>query len=415
MKKHSAVYRTSVRGTASKTLALIAAFAIFAFNHGGLMSGLRSAPPVYYAESSEGLCEKLNGCFAGAECSVAAMGGESEALSGSVSFRLFGRLTLKRVPVRISERAELIPGGDPVGLSIYTRGVLIVGTAGFTNAEGRFVSPAEKAGLRPGDAIRSVNGTPVDSSLELQEAVDISSGVVEIDAERDGRSLKAEVTPERDTDGRLRIGAWVRDSTVGIGTLSFTDPGTGTLAALGHAVIDADTGTQLPVSEGRLVAANVLGVTKGRQGAPGELHGTFGSESPVIGSIWSNTELGVFGSAVKIPNGDGGVLPVAFPDEVHTGSAVLLSGASGIVEEYSCRIVKTGRQNEPAPKGLVIEIDDERLLELTGGIVQGMSGSPIIQDGRLVGAVTHVFVNDPQKGFGAYAYWMYMVSGGEKR
>lgn len=172
----------------------------------------------------------------------------------------------------------------------------------------------------------------------------------------------------------------------------------------------------ISVSDGKLVAASILGVTKGRQGVPGELHGTFDSSSAEYGIVSANTELGVFGSASQsCPLLCGDEIPVAFPDEVHTGEAVILSSASGIVEEYSCRIVKTGRQNAPAPKGIVVEITDRRLIELTGGIVQGMSGSPILQDGRIVGAVTHVFINDPLKGFGAYAYWMYKESEGGDR
>ena len=403
-------------GMIIKLAALLTAFAVFAFNHGGLMSELRAAPEAYYAESEASLYERLNGCFEPESFSVAAMDTGGDKLGSAVSFRLFGKIALKSVPVIISERPLLIPGGEPVGLSIYTEGVLIVGISGFTDSGGKSVSPAKEAGICAGDVIFGVNGSPVATSLELQDKIDSSQGGVTIEAERDGERFSAEITPRRDAEGRLRIGAWVRDSTVGVGTLSFCDPGSGLIAALGHAVTDADTGTLVKVAGGKLVLATLLGVTKGRQGAPGELRGTFNDSSPFLGSIFSNTELGVFGKAADpFVLEYAGTVPVAFPDEVHTGPAVILSAASGTVREYSCRIVKTGRQNAPAPKGLVIEIDDEALLQLTGGIVQGMSGSPILQDGKLAGAVTHVFVNDPQKGFGAYAYWMYKVSKGEIR
>ena len=255
----------------------------------------------------------------------------------------------------------------------------------------------------------SVSGVRVSSSEELTAAL-TGHGSAELMIERGGKRSLVAVSPQPDEKGSLRIGAWVRDSTVGVGTLTFLDTENGMAAALGHPVVDADTGSLLTVRDGRLVLAGVLGVTKGLQGAPGEIHGTFGADSPAIALIRSNTELGIFGVAAPGAEGliSGEVMEIAFPDEVKRGEATILCAATGSVEEYSCVIRSVSRQSSPEEKGLVIEITDERLISLTGGVVQGMSGSPIIQGGRLVGAVTHVFVNDPLKGYGAYAYWMYM-------
>ncbi len=395
-----------------KTAVVLLAFALFAFNNGEAMTRLRSVPNAFYAETETALEEKL----AEAGISKLAVSSGDETLGQStVKLMLPMGLSFGRIPAFIGHRPVLCVGGESVGISILTRGVLIVGISGFENRNGVTVAPASKAGLKAGDVILEANGVSISASNELENALELAEGESFLTVERGGRRRQVSVAPERDAEGRLRIGAWVRDSTVGVGTLSFYDGNTGLFAALGHPVLDADTGSLLKVRDGKLKSAAILGVTKGAQGAPGELHGSFGEESADIGAIELNTELGVFG---RLCQGAKEMLSerafeTAFPDEVHTGEAVILSAASGRVEEYSILIIKAGRQVGPAPKGLVIEVTDERLIALTGGIVQGMSGSPIIQDGRLVGAVTHVFVNDPLKGYGAYAYWMFKAAGGE--
>ena len=396
-----------------KSAAVLAAFLLTAFCHGQAMTGVRELPEAFYAESDAALRERISGTFTAPGVSVTAESSADETLSSTVSCRLLGVITVKKVPAYIGSRAELVPGGRAVGISIYTDGVLVVGTGSFVSESGRKLSPASDAGVKAGDVILSVNGTGISNSRELQALLDSPERAV-LDIERSGERITLTVTPSRAETGEYRIGAWVRDSTVGIGTLSFYDRVTGLAAALGHAVVDADTGSLLKVKDGKLVAASVLGVTKGRSGAPGELHGTFDDGSFCIGSISANTELGIYGYLADGAKAflAGEPVPVAFPDEAETGSAQIITPACGEPEIYSCRIIKTGRQNEPAPKGLVIEITDERLVSVTGGIVQGMSGSPILQNGRLVGVVTHVFVNDPLKGYGAYAYWMYKRFGG---
>lgn len=399
-----------------KAVAVLAAFALFALNYGGWMREYRELPEVIYAESDTALSERL-GSFSLDGVSVAAVSSGDETLGqGRVSCKLFNSIPIKSIPVFIGDRACLTPGGEAVGISIYTDGVLVVGVGSFADTDGKKVSPAADADIRAGDIILSINGNPIALSTQLQTELDRvgENANAKLLIERDGREKEMTVKPVRDESGKYRIGAWVRDSTIGIGTLSFYESSTGKYAALGHPVVDADTGKLLKVRNGKLVLASILGVTKGRQGVPGELHGTFGEYSTQIGNIVSNTELGICGMLNESAAMDLNGVPIwtAFPDEVHVGDATILTAASGEVAEYSCRIIKLGHQNEPVPKGIVIEITDERLISCTGGIVQGMSGSPILQDGKLVGAVTHVFVNDPLKGYGAYAYWMYNGFGG---
>ena len=398
-----------------KTVAFIAAYAAVAFNFGGTMTELRSAPDAYFAESAADLYESISDSFSGGGLTAAAVNSSDETLANAVvEYKLFGVIPLRRVPAYLSERPKLTAGGQAVGISIYTDGILVVGTSVFASASSRYVSPAEKAGIRAGDVILAVNDMAVSSSDELKAFVDSGTSPLKVTVERNGTRFDVNVIPEESEYGDRRIGAWVRDSTVGIGTLSFYDAETGATASLGHAVADPDTGSLLKVKDGKLMLADIIGITEGKQGAPGELHGTFGPSSFCIGSIEVNTELGVFGrmneSAASVLGGE--LIETAFPDEVHTGDAYIISSADGELREYSCRIVKTGKQNEPAPKGIIIEITDDELIGLTGGIVQGMSGCPIIQDGRLVGVITHVFVNDPGKGYGAYAYWIYKRYGG---
>ena len=321
-----------------------------------------------------------------------------DAGSASLTYSLLGVLPVKTVSVAVQPERVLMPGGQSVGIAIDTEGVIVVGASDL----GRTPSPIREAGIRTGDIIQRVNGSVVSGAEALSELVD-SGETLTLRVLRGGEAMDKAVTPALDgRDGRWRLGAWVRDSTAGVGTLTFSDPETGLFGALGHAITDVDTSVTMPVGEGELYENRVVDVSPSAQGAPGELTGDFVFDPTPIGEVRLNTGRGVFGSmdapveSAIYPDG----LPVAPRSELHTGAATLLTTLDGdTVGEYACEIV---RLNERAKDGrdLVVRVTDARLLERAGGIVQGMSGSPIIQDGRLVGAVTHVMVNDPAMGYG---------------
>ena len=314
----------------------------------------------------------------------------------SLNYALLGVLPVKTVNLSVEPERRLIPGGQSVGIAIDTAGVVVVGASDI----GTKPSPARLAGLRSGDIIQKVNGMTIGSAEELSERLE-GDDAVTLDVSRNGKPLTCLVTPAMDAkDGRWRLGAWVRDSTAGVGTLTFIDPETGLYGALGHAITDVDTSVTMPVGVGELYENNVVDVTPSRQGKPGELTGDFVFKPEVIGTVERNTERGIFGHSSKTeqslyPEG----LPIAHWNELHTGPAVLLTTVDGGgPREYTCEIVRLNPGS--ATRSMVVRVNDPALLEKTGGIVQGMSGSPVLQDGKLVGAVTHVMINDPAMGYG---------------
>jgi len=290
----------------------------------------------------------------------------------------------------------LVPGGQAVGVAIRTQGVLVVGLS-----DGAGV----KAGLRAGDVLISVNGRPLDSADVLTETVNAAAGQpLSIVLERDGKQHTHLATPQYDESSQsYRLGVWVRDSTAGVGTMTFYDPQTQRYGALGHAITDSDTGLVLPVREGNVMDAEIVSVRRGERGMPGELKGSFLREQVSLGSVKRNSTSGIFGQLdgdIRNPLYPQG-LPVGDKKDVHTGKATILSTVGGKeMVEYTVEITQVTRASEQ--KSLVLHVTDERFLEKTGGIVQGMSGSPIIQDGKIIGAVTHVFVNDPTRGYGIF-------------
>lgn len=316
-----------------------------------------------------------------------------------VTYRLLGLVPVKTVKVSVQPRRVLVPGGQSVGVALNTRGVVVVGSSDL----GRTPSPARLAGLKSGDVIERIDGEAITSARQLSLCVS-DGATARLQLLRGGRTLECDITPAQDSrDGQYRLGAWVRDSTAGVGTLTFYDPDTGAYGALGHAITDVDTGVVMPVGEGELYENSVVDVTRSREGAPGELTGDFFAAPRRLGSVARNSEYGIFGTADEAPGQspypDG--LPVAGLSRVHAGAASLLTTVDGdSVKEYACEIVRVSDQSQPAARAMVIRVTDPELLEKTGGIVQGMSGSPLIQDGCLIGAVTHVMVNDPAMGYG---------------
>lgn len=327
----------------------------------------------------------------GGTAQTAILGAELEQTTdGRYDFRL-GAMNIKPVDVIVRERRTLIPGGTPFGIKLRTDGVMVISVNGG--------SPADKAGIKPGDVISSVNGVPVHTNSEIAGAVQLDSEECVIILSRGNGEMCVKAEPERDVNG-LHIGAWVRDSAAGIGTLTFIDPQSGEFAGLGHPVSDVTTGELMPLSSGEITKAEIYSVIKGTSGEAGELCGDLCEET--VGNLTSNTSVGVFGELLSAPEGKS--LPMAFRQEVRCGEASILATIDGSEpKEYSIEIEKINLCAINGTKSMVIRVTDERLLRTTGGIVRGMSGSPIIQDGMLAGAVTHVFLNDPTRGYAVFA------------
>jgi len=288
---------------------------------------------------------------------------------------------------------ELLVGGQVVGIQISTEGVMVAGIAEIETLQGA-KSPAKEAGIRKGDFIMEINGEKVGGAAELVEKVASYEGEsVELSVKRDGKSMKICIEPVLSDEKQWRMGVWLRDGISGIGTITYCDPQTGVYGALGHSISDLETGIVVPISEGCISDAQIVSIHKGSSGKPGELNGCadVGRE---LGTVENNTAYGIFGQSF-IDFGE----KLMETAEVRPGKASIISTVSGRqAREYSVEINRVYKDQDGSH--LVLSVTDPELLSLTGGIVQGMSGSPIIQNGKLVGAVTHVFVNDPTKGYG---------------
>ena len=319
----------------------------------------------------------------------------------STSVKLFNIFPIKSAKVKVSRRKYVVPGGNAFGIRLYTKGVMIIRIDGVTTPSGN-VSPGKAAGLKEGDMIISADGVDVYRNRELS-AIFASSGgkTLKLEIERDSKKKEINFTPVLcSEDSTYKGGLWIRDSTAGIGTVTWYDRTNGIFAGLGHAVCDADTGEIMPLSGGDAVEAEIKGCYKGTNGSAGELCGVFSSGS--IGSLYINGETGVYGIMDSF-DADDKVVPVALRQEVKTGAAQIICTVDDTGAEYyniEIRKIFDGTDNQ---RNMVIKITDPVLLEKTGGIVQGMSGSPILQNGMLVGAVTHVFVDDPTEGYAIFA------------
>ena len=296
---------------------------------------------------------------------------------------------------------EVIPLGRAVGIKLFSDGVLVVGLSSIDTAEGP-AAPGRTSGLKAGDVITHIDQTEVNTIEEVQKLVTQKRDApMTLQVRREGSALQLTAQAARSEAGAYQLGVWLRDSMAGIGTMTFYDPQSGVFAALGHGINDVDTAQLMPLQSGSILYSDVADVKKGQKGEPGELKGVFQIDRD-LGSLYANTPGGVFGTLSD--NSffqETEAVEVASRDEVHTGEAVIRSNVAGdATEEYEVEIIRIFPENQQDTRNLMLKVTDARLLETTGGIVQGMSGSPILQDGKLVGAVTHVLVNDPTQGYG---------------
>lgn len=314
-------------------------------------------------------------------------------------------IAVKGEEIKISD-IQVIPIGEVVGIKLYTSGVLVVGTSGIESIDGQTYKPYENVDIKEGDSIISVNDLIVNNTEELIDAVNLYEGEkVKIRYLRDNQEKNCEIIPTKDKNGEYKIGLWVRDSAAGVGTISFYNEETQTFAALGHAITDIDTGDIIQTSSGEIDNVSIVSVIKGQEEQPGKIQGTI-KQNSVIGSIYKNTSYGIYG-IVKNPENINidysKKMYVAQRQEIVLGPAVILSNIDGEMKEYNIEIQKTYLNNNYDNKSMVIKVTDDKLLNKTGGIIQGMSGSPIIQNGKFIGAVTHVFVKDPTIGYAVFA------------
>ena len=324
--------------------------------------------------------------------------------SYTISYKYLGIFPMKETQVEIREPVYVIPGGIPIGIYLETKGILIIGTGTVTGTDGLNYEPALRI-VQGGDYIMAVNGQEISEKEELIELVNGCKGEeVVLDLERNGESIQVEVDPVQTKEGDYKLGIWVRDNTQGIGTLTFLTED-GTFGALGHGIADVDTGILLEPSGGRLYDTTIVNIHKGETGNPGELSGLIRyRDSYICGTIAENTEAGIFGQVNThlLEKLGTQTLQAGYKQEIEPGEAFIRSSVSGEVKDYRVEIVEVRQNEEDVNKGIILEVTDPELLSLTGGIVQGMSGSPIIQNGKIVGAVTHVFVQDSAKGFGIF-------------
>ena len=304
----------------------------------------------------------------------------------------------------------LIPGGQSVGVKMDVRGVLIVGLEEIEGKDGEKVNPGLLSGLQIGDIILEINGTEVFRADEVQSLVNEIKDTVKLKVKRNKEILNININPvQAGEDGLYKLGVWVKDKTAGIGTLTYYDPTNSTFGALGHGIVDPETNSILSVETGLLLESQVQEVQEGKSGEPGEIRGIFYHSSDPLGNLEHNGQFGVFGVAYHPIENPLYTKPIAVgtKEQVELGKAYILSTLSNNeIKRFEVEIEKIEKQDTQSDKSMIIKVTDEDLLEESGGIVQGMSGSPIIQNDRIIGAVTHVFVNDPQRGYGIFIEWM---------
>lgn len=318
--------------------------------------------------------------------------------------KLFGILPFKQVGIRVIEDRELIPVGVPIGIYVKTEGVLVVGTGEFASQGAGKVSPAKNI-LKSGDYVIKLNGTEVTGKDDLIMRIENCGGEEQLlTIRRDAETYDVKIKPEKDRTGKYKIGVWVRDNAQGVGTMTYIDDN-GNFGALGHGINDVDTSTLMEMNDGTLYQTEIISIRKGAAGQPGEMTGMIVySDDRILGDITSNSTRGIFGKCNQkaLALGTEEALPIGLKQEIEKGPAQILCTVDGTTRYYDIEITEIHLDHDNVNRGIELRVTDPELLSVTGGIVQGMSGAPIIQKGKFVGAVTHVLVQDSTRGYGIF-------------
>ena len=323
-----------------------------------------------------------------------------------LNLNLFGTIPVKEIDVNVIPKTKVVPMGNLIGAKLYTSGVLVVGMSEIQGDDQQKHKPYEGSGIEEGDMIVEMDSKKIANTDELVETVNNSKGKeIQIKYVRNDETITTSIQPVKSEDNEYKLGLWVRDAAAGVGTLTFYEPSTGKFAALGHGIVDVDTGDIIKIANGELVTSNLVAIKKGEKGAPGEIKGSI-DYGVTIGNISKNTNFGVFGLVSNKNNlnlNGAKEYEVALRSEIQTGEAeIICELENGKKEQYKIEISKIYTSNNYDNKSMMIKITDERLLQKTGGIIQGMSGSPIIQNGKFVGAITNVLVSDPTTGYAIF-------------
>lgn len=314
----------------------------------------------------------------------------------------------KTITVSVLPKVEVIPGGDCIGVKLYSKGVLIIGESKIQGIDGKFYSAYEEGTFKAGDILLKINDYEIENVNEVTTIIDnIKDNEIVVTYERNGEERTKKITPIKCIDdGKYKIGLWIRDGAMGVGTLTFYSPENLKFAALGHGISDEDSKSLIKLEKGNIYGAKVLSVNKGKSEAPGEIKGYL-DEYNEFGNISINSNNGIYGEMNNIESDiiTREKMPVASRNEIEIGPANILCTVdqSQEIKSYDIEVVKISNSVSNDAKGMVIKVTDEELIAKTGGIVQGMSGSPIIQNGKLIGAVTHVYVSQPTKGYAIFA------------
>lgn len=323
---------------------------------------------------------------------------------------LFNTIPVKTIQTSVIPTIKVIPIGNTIGLKLYTDGVLVVGMSEVKDDNSKSVKPYENTRIKEGDRIIAINDKTITCTTDLVESVNLSDGnSIELKCVRNEEIYYENMTPVKTGKNEYKLGLWVRDAAAGVGTLSFYEPATKRFAALGHGILDVDTGDLVTIANGDITTANILSIVKGEKGNPGEIRGSITNQSS-IGNVSNNTRLGLYGKLTNVNSlniSSGNEVAVATRNEIKTGNAkIICTLENNKKKEYDISIEKIFLKNNTDNKSMVIKVTDKELLDKTGGIIQGMSGSPIIQNNKLIGVVTHVLVNNPTMGYAIFADMM---------